>query len=344
MAISGDGSGEAHHTYLSESVTQSGLFNGTPYYASPEQCATQADIDSRSDLYSVGIILWQMLTGSLPFTGPLGQVLAMHQFQAPPWSQVSRLPPSVMDILRRLLEKKPVDRFQSPRELREAITASGIGEEGAMLPVPGGKWGAPTVPDVDACAAGIATDLPLGLHYHLVESFQEGDAGRLYRAMDHEAGGAQVAIKILSPRCAVDEDFRDYIREEIAKIQAAAQPILLASPLELEESDAGKFIVRARLRRLVAARAPACAPRTHAGRRAAIARRAARGAGRGGVGPARADRAPVVLVFGHVERRPVAASRSSRPARIAPAAMAGVSPPVESFEFSSGLHGGPAAK
>ncbi len=239
-----DESGESNHTYLSESVTQSGLFNGTPFYASPEQCATQADIDSRSDLYSVGVILWQMLTGTLPFTGPLGQVLAMHQFQAPPWSQVSRLPPTVMEILRRLLEKKPADRFQSPRELREAITASGMGDEGAMLPVPGGKWGAPTAPDIDACAAGIATDLPLGLHYHLVEAFQEGDAGRLYRAMNHQAGGSQVAIKIFSPRCAVDEDFRDYVREEIAKIHEAAQPILLTSPLELEESDAGKFIVR----------------------------------------------------------------------------------------------------
>jgi serine/threonine protein kinase len=239
-----DGSGELHHTYLSESVTQSGLFNGTPYYASPEQCATQADIDSRSDLYSVGVILWQMLTGSLPFTGPLGQVLAMHQFQAPPWSQVSRLPPSVMEILRRLLEKKPSDRFQSPRELREAITASGMADERASLPVPGGKWGAPTAPDIDACEAGIATDLPLGLRYHLVESFQEGDAGRLYRAMDHDASGAQVAIKILSPRCAVDDDFRDYVREEIAKIHEAAQPILLTSPLDLEECDAGKFLVR----------------------------------------------------------------------------------------------------
>ncbi len=238
-----DESGDAH-TYLSESVTQSGLFNGTPFYASPEQCATQAEIDSRSDLYSVGVILWQMLTGSLPFTGPLGQVLAMHQFQAPPWSQVSRLPPTVMEILRRLLEKKPADRFQSPRELREAITASGMGEEGAMLPVPGGKWGAPTAPNVDACSAGIATDLPLGLNYHLVESFQEGDAGRLYRAMDHEAGGVQVAIKILSPRCAVDDDFRDFIREEIDRIHQAAQPMLLMSPLKLEESDAGKFIVR----------------------------------------------------------------------------------------------------
>ncbi len=239
-----DGGDEPQNTYLSESVTQSGLFNGTPFYASPEQCATQSDIDSRSDLYSVGVILWQMLTGTLPFTGPLGQVLAMHQFQAPPWSQVSRLPPSVMDILRRLLEKKPADRFQAPRELREAIAASGMGDEGAMLPVPGGKWGAPTAPDVDACASGIATDLPLGLHYHLVEAFQEGDAGRLYRAMNHQAGGSQVAIKIFSPRCAVDDDFRDYVREEIAKIHEAAQPMLLTSPLELEESDAGKFIVR----------------------------------------------------------------------------------------------------
>ena len=231
-------------THLAGGLSQSGIFSGTPFYASPEQCATQPDIDTRSDLYSVGVILWQMLTGLLPFSGTLGQVLAMHQFQAPPWDKVAALPADVVEILRRLLEKNPGDRFQTPRELRETIAASSHGSERIAAPASPSRWEAPTPPLVDAREAGIATDLPLGIRYHLVESFPEGDAGRLYRAIDHDAGGAIVAIKLLSPRCAVDDDFLEYLREDIARITAAAQPMFLASPMEFEESDAGKFVVR----------------------------------------------------------------------------------------------------
>ena len=212
-------------THLAGDLTQSGIFSGTPFYSSPEQCATQPDIDTRSDLYSVGVILWQMLTGSLPFSGTLGQVLAMHQFQAPPWEQVVGVPADVVEVLRRLLEKKPADRFQTPRELREAIAACSHGSQRIVAPAPAARWEAPAAPQVDAREAGIATDLPLGIRYHLVESFPEGDAGRLYRAIDHDQGGAIVAIKLLSPRCAVDEDFLEYLREDIVRMRRLLDPV-----------------------------------------------------------------------------------------------------------------------
>ncbi len=234
--------GLAAQTHLAGDVSQSGIFSGTPFYASPEQCATQPDIDSRSDLYSLGVILWEMLTGTLPFFGTLGQVMAMHQFQPPPWERVADLPTDVREILRRLLEKDPAERFQNPRELREAIAICRTDSERRSLLAPGAD--SASAPEVDGTAESVATDVALGTRYRLVEAFPEGDGGRVYRAIDHAAGDATVAIKLLSQECATHEEFLNHLRAEIANIKASAQPMFLASPLELGEADAERFVVR----------------------------------------------------------------------------------------------------
>ncbi|MBS0660029.1 MAG: serine/threonine protein kinase [Verrucomicrobia bacterium] len=95
---------------LASLTTASTSFTGTPAYASPEQCAGDRDLDGRSDLYSLGIILWQILTGRLPFTGTLSQVIGKHQFQAPPFEELARQPREIVELLRGLLEKDPEHR------------------------------------------------------------------------------------------------------------------------------------------------------------------------------------------------------------------------------------------
>ena len=82
-------------------------FIGTPAYASPEQCVGGDDLDGRSDLYSLGIILWQMLAGRLPFTGGVVEVLGKHQFQPPPAAQLAALPAPVAALVTGLLVKDP---------------------------------------------------------------------------------------------------------------------------------------------------------------------------------------------------------------------------------------------
>ena len=232
----------AAQTHLAGDVSQSGIFSGTPFYASPEQCATQPDIDSRSDLYSLGVILWEMLTGTLPFFGTLGQVMAMHQFQPPPRERVADLPTDVREILRRMLAKDPAERFQNPRELREAIANCRTDSERRSLLAPGADPA--SAPETDGNAESIATDVALGTRYRLVEAFPEGDGGRVYRAIDHAAGDATVAIKLLSRECATHEEFLDHLRAAIANIKTSAQPVFLASPLELGEADVERFVVR----------------------------------------------------------------------------------------------------
>jgi len=102
--------------------TQHGIIMGSPGYMSPEQAAGE-EIDSRSDIYSLGITLYQMLTGCLPFEGDTASVMAQHITQAPP--RPSELDPDITDeveaIVLKMLEKKPQNRFQSTDELIKAL-------------------------------------------------------------------------------------------------------------------------------------------------------------------------------------------------------------------------------
>ncbi len=87
-------------------------FVGTAAYASPEQCVEHDEIDGRSDLYSLGCILWEMLTGAPPFRAATQRQLIHQQItQLPPLSRITYLPRSLVAILSRLLAKDPNFRF-----------------------------------------------------------------------------------------------------------------------------------------------------------------------------------------------------------------------------------------
>jgi hypothetical protein len=106
-------------------LTQHGLVLGTPAYMSPEQAAGQ-EADVRSDIYSCGVILYQMLTGNRPFEGETPfDVIAMHLSVAPKsLREVAAgawIPDAVENVVLRALAKRPAERFQSASELRQAL-------------------------------------------------------------------------------------------------------------------------------------------------------------------------------------------------------------------------------
>jgi serine/threonine protein kinase/tetratricopeptide (TPR) repeat protein len=101
-------------------VSTLGNFVGTPEYASPEQFAGIAT-DIRSDLYSLGVTLWEMLSGKLPFRGSAAELMYQHQHAAPPNEKLSNAPAPVLALLEVLLAKDPKERFQSPAELQKAL-------------------------------------------------------------------------------------------------------------------------------------------------------------------------------------------------------------------------------
>ena len=124
--------GSAHLTD-DRGMTTPGTVIGTLGYMSPEQ-ARGLPLDFRSDIYSTGIVLYEIFTGSLPFDGdsPLAVVLK-HVNNAPPLprSKNPRIDPRVAAIVMKCIEKDAAARFQSARELYEALARVTAGGEGA---------------------------------------------------------------------------------------------------------------------------------------------------------------------------------------------------------------------
>jgi serine/threonine-protein kinase len=111
-------------------LTAPNLIIGTPQYMSPEQCAQASDIDARSDIYSFGIILFEMFAGHVPFTGDSPTVIMMKHLQEPPPSVLDErkdLPAEVGRVVARALAKRPEDRFQSFGELSDALSRAAQG-------------------------------------------------------------------------------------------------------------------------------------------------------------------------------------------------------------------------
>ena len=101
-------------------ISTPGAFAGTPEFASPEQFAGVA-VDIRSDLYSLGVTLWDMLTGKVPFRGAPSEVMHQHQHAPLPLEQLEDVPQPVAVLLEALLEKDPRRRFQNPGDLLKGI-------------------------------------------------------------------------------------------------------------------------------------------------------------------------------------------------------------------------------
>ena len=114
-------------------LTETGLSLGTPRYMSPEQAAGERGLDRRSDLYSLGCVLYEMLAGEPPFTGPSAQAILAKQFSEPlPHLRVLRpaVPEAVEQAIRRALARSPADRFATARHFAAALTTA-VAPEGA---------------------------------------------------------------------------------------------------------------------------------------------------------------------------------------------------------------------
>ena len=107
-----------------QSVTSTGLTLGTPTYMSPEQAAADRNLDGRSDIYSLGCVLYEMLSGDPPFTGPTARsIIARHIQEPPPNIRVTRpdLAKPVQDVIEKMLAKAPDERFASAELVERAL-------------------------------------------------------------------------------------------------------------------------------------------------------------------------------------------------------------------------------
>jgi len=131
-------------SYHDESVrlTQSGMAIGTPHYISPEQARGEHDVDTRSDIYSLGATIYHAVTGRVPFDGATAAVImTKHLNEQLPWP--SDVNPEVSEatsiLISRMLAKEPADRYQNPAELSDDIRKVLRGESPSRQLLPVGR-------------------------------------------------------------------------------------------------------------------------------------------------------------------------------------------------------------
>ncbi|MCI0458615.1 MAG: serine/threonine protein kinase [Gemmataceae bacterium] len=120
-------------------LTQDGAVIGTADFIAPEQLEDPRGADIRADLYSLGCTFYALLTGQVPFPGgTLIQKLDKQRYKTPPAVDQLRedVPPAVVAVVRRLMAKKPADRYRTPAELAEALAQVARGSPGAARPAP----------------------------------------------------------------------------------------------------------------------------------------------------------------------------------------------------------------
>jgi tetratricopeptide (TPR) repeat protein/tRNA A-37 threonylcarbamoyl transferase component Bud32 len=115
---------ESQRAGTGTALTQVGSALGTPSYMSPEQAMGEADVDARTDVYALGVLLYEMLAGELPFSGPTAHaVIAKHLMTPVPSVRTAResVPPVIDAVIARAMAKDPAARFPTAAEFAAAL-------------------------------------------------------------------------------------------------------------------------------------------------------------------------------------------------------------------------------
>jgi serine/threonine protein kinase/HD-like signal output (HDOD) protein len=145
--------------------TACGAIIGTPAYMSPEQCLGDANLDHRSDIYALGVLTYQMMTGRRPFDADTaGRLIILHVQATPPdpCTINPALPAPIGAVILRALEKQREQRFASMREFREALLAAVAGTKPALPANSNARAASIVVPSTTANSMGatLLCDLP----------------------------------------------------------------------------------------------------------------------------------------------------------------------------------------
>ena len=182
--------------------TQTSAVMGTPTYMSPEQCRGSGQVDHRSDIYSLGCVLYLLVSGRLPFEAEgAGDLIAMHlrEMPVPPSAKANWVPAAVDRLVLRCLAKNPADRYQTGTELATAITT--LLDTGTLPPPQIGSQ--PNLAPTVAVRPGSTTANPTtlssasGAVAHSLPPSKKGRTGLVVGFLGTAAIGAVIAVVAL---------------------------------------------------------------------------------------------------------------------------------------------------
>ncbi|OQA05166.1 MAG: Serine/threonine-protein kinase PknA [bacterium ADurb.Bin374] len=212
-------------------VTRTGVTLGTPHYMAPEQCLGKADITAAADIYSIGIMFWEMLAGKVPFdidsgaTDPALSIALKHLNEPVPIDRINDDPRTApfAELLHKMLAKKPEDRPTVP-DIIEAL------KKRMKAPAPG----------IATTASDPAT---IGDIYRLERVLGQGGMGTVYKALD-TALNRPVAIKVLNASISTDETVVDRFIKEGQLLATVGHPNVLAIYASSRDKSTGRpFLV-----------------------------------------------------------------------------------------------------
>ena len=226
------GIGKAVSAAESEAVTQTGASVGTPAYMSPEQASGEA-VDGRSDIYSLGCVLYEMLVGEQPFTGPTVQAVIAKRFaQAPADVAALRegVPAAVARTVRKALARAPVDRYDTA-----ALFVTSLGETGSVQ----GKPAAPekslaVLPFVNRSADADNQYFSDGLSEDLINALTALPGLQVAsRTSAFRFRGSDLDIRAIGEQLNVATVLEGSVRRSGSKLRVTAQLVSVATGYQL---------------------------------------------------------------------------------------------------------------
>ena len=208
------GIARAVHADGGERLTSIGIVVGTPAYMSPEQASGETDVDGRSDIYSLGCVLYEMLAGEAPFSGPSVQAIIARRFtERAPSLRATRptIAPAIDQLIATAMATLPADRFASATELARAL-------DQAAMRAASGETDIPTLP---------ATS----------ERVAAASAGRPRRAMWVAAAGGLVAIAATAWAVSRDRSVTPVSDRADAAVTPAVLPSVAVLHVENKSAD-----------------------------------------------------------------------------------------------------------